>query len=262
MFNWTNVSGFIVDGFRFEQTEKDDHNFPWGNIMALDKCSRITFRNCYFNGGRFQIRPQGGLNDYILEFCELVNCGQGFWESFGGGSRVTLRNNYFHGDNPDPARMHEAGRHPDGTQFGLQSVSQVWTDITIEDNRYDFRKDGFNCHFFGYSVNKASGFQRVRIRRNWYTSGDQNSVRIANTKDLDFSFNRLQDAPGRRVARVRIEGNFATTGSCVGNVIPRAFVSGSMDRTTKLNNVVSGSAVPSGWANFDVANGRFGPYNQ
>lgn len=254
-FDFTNVNGFVFDGLRIERLATTG-GFPSGNNMFMRNCDDLTFRNLTVTGGKTQLVSQDGAQRWLVEFCEFGNCGHDAIDIFGGGSNITIKNNRFWGANPPPTEA-----HMDYIQFLGHSPGSV-NNVSITDNYMEGNKQHWHGIFYGFNPGTATGwFTNQTIMRNWFRLGDLNGIRLHGIDNAIVRLNRLQDFPGTSSNNIRIDEG-RVTGVVADNVTPRQIVRIGNDQTTGSNNVVSATAVPPGWAGFDVALGRYGPYKQ
>jgi hypothetical protein len=292
-------TGITFDGLVIRMTIKDTSPTYYGdgpylypatkaiggfNGADVRKTTRITFRNCVFEGHHIAI-DGAFTKDFVIEYCHITGCGMDSIRCYNTNDGFTLRNTLFDAPNVDLVRATAknadgAARHPDFLQFANSEGSNYAgnSNFLIENNAF-YASYGYHQAIFLYNEKcsrgtgtvAANGHNNGVIRGNYVESRHVHGITLSGTGNVLVENNLIRSKPPASTPNalgavnppdITITGTVSgaqPTGIVRNNVMPvrsghedndlrRLASTSSQTFLTRTGNKRSATAEPIGWA--------------
>lgn len=295
-------TGIEFDGLISRMTIKDTNPtyygagpylYPANNSMGgfnganVEDSTRITFRNCVFDGHHIAINGAFTVG-LVIDYCHITGCGMDSIRCYNTNDGFTLRNTLFDGPNVDLVRATADNadgdaRHPDFLQFA-NSKAMNWSgnsNFLIENNAF-YATYGYHQSIFLYNEKcregggtlDANGHKNGVIRGNYIESRHQHAITLSGHKDVLVENNLIRSKPGSptaaqsrgavnppQIVQTPTTSGANSTGIIRNNVQPpkdslghndidritRSGTTNSQDGLIRTGNRRSNTEVPAGW---------------
>lgn len=265
-FRFNFVKGVTIDNIQFRGTAiestKNGVQYPASNGPRIDDCEDITFINCSFDF-YYRIAQHNRNRNVRYLRCEFTRCGLDPISAYVTQRGFEVSYCVFKDDRIDRSRQKEGPRHPDPIQFACNNRDAPSEDVTISYNLMIGGSDGQTGKgpFFGNSRSRVLstladlpevGYKRIRIIGNEIYGGRTHGIFLEASEDSEISGNLLRRAAPNpmelprisiygRHRNLRVTNNVLVAGILYNNGATAADL-------TLSNNVVSNTAVPTGWS--------------
>lgn len=291
-------TGITFDGLLIRMTIKDTSSAYYGsgpylypasrsvggfNGADVENSTRITFRNCVFEGHHIAIDGSFTKN-LVIEYCHITGCGMDSIRCYNTNEGFTLRHTLFDAPNVDLVRATAdnadgAARHPDFLQFANSETSNYAgnSSFLIENNAF-YASYGYHQSIFLYNEKcsrgsgtlAANGHNNGVIRGNYIESRHVHGITLSGTGNVLVENNLIRSKPPASVPNalgavnppdITITGTVSgaqPTGIVRNNVMPvrsghgdddlrRLASTSSQAFLTRTGNKRSATAEPVGW---------------
>lgn len=269
-FNLSNWDGLILDGLSFINRNRDSSGYPSGKSLQMLKCSNVRIIDCLFSDGHEALRADNTTN-FEIAYCTFRRCGMDNIRVFAGQKNLWIHHVKIHDRNIDESRLSDPRRHPDGIQFATNGTNLPIHGVLIEDcwiENLQTKQSNSHSVFFGNNAVRPvangglgkslaeSGSEDVTVRRNYfYQDNIQGLFFEGMTNGLaEQNLMRTGATTPQKMPTIWLAGDKFVNIDLVNNVTARTFLMSNAppSQVSQIDNQVSTTLVPTGWAFTDV----------